>query len=225
MPRFTVSRHTGSKEGDHFDLLLEHGDALKTWRLENTSFQFPQAARQIKDHRKTYLDYEGEVSGGRGTVKVWDTGTYVVDRWSDKHIRIAVAGRQLKTRLRLDKTDEGGEGKEPVWTVLDAANVIRKNVAAFLRDFALDDAPTPELGDLRTALAVEERRILAVVDQYTHGNAVEWARAETDPLIRKRIESARARWQHPWLAAAKAYADKIEELTGLLREYERDRSA
>ena len=59
MPRFTVSRHTGSKEGDHFDLLLEHGETLKTWRLENTSFQFPQAARQIKDHRKTYLDYEG----------------------------------------------------------------------------------------------------------------------------------------------------------------------
>jgi bifunctional non-homologous end joining protein LigD len=225
MPRFTISRHTGSKEGDHYDFLLEHGDTLRTWRLENTSFQFPQGARQIKDHRKTYLDYEGEISGGRGSVKIWDTGTYVADRWSDQHIRIAIVGRQLKTRLRLDRTDEGGHGREPVWTVMDAANVIRKNVAAFLRDFALDDAPTPELGDLREALAHEERKILAVVDQYTHGGAVEWSQAETDPQIRKKLESAKARWQHPWLASAKAYADKIEELTGLLREYDRDRSA
>ena len=225
MPRFTISHHTGAKEGNHFDLLLEHGDSLKAWRLENVTFHFPQTAKQIKDHRKTYLDYEGEVSGGRGAVKIWDTGTYVVDRWDDAHLRIAVVGRQLKTRLRLDKTDEGTEGREPTWTVLDAANVIRKSVAAFLRDFALDDAPTPELGDLRSALADEERKILVAIDQYTHGGAVEWTHVETDPQLRKRIESAKARWQHPWLAAAKAYADKIEELTGLLREYERDRSA
>lgn len=219
MPRFTISRHEGSKEGDHFDLMVERGDALKTWRLETTAFQFPQAAKQVKDHRKMYLDYEGEVSGGRGTVKIWDTGDTLVDRWDEKHIRIAVAGRQLKTRLRLDKTDEGGEGKEPVWTVLDAANLLRKNTSAFLRDFSLDEAPTPELGGLRDALAAEERKMLAVVDQYTHGGAVEWTRIGTDPQLRKKIESARARWQHPWLTAAKAYADKIEELTALLREY------
>lgn len=225
MPRFTISRHEGSKEGDHFDLMLEHGDALKTWRLENTSFQFPQAAKQVKDHRKMYLDYEGEVSGGRGTVKIWDTGAYLVDRWEDLHIRIALVGRQLRTRLRLDRTDGGGEGKEPAWTILDAANVIRKNVSAFLRDFSLDDAPTPELGGLRAALATEERKILAVVDQYTHGGSVEWAQIGTDPELRKKIESARARWQHPWLTSAKAYADKIEELTTLLREYQPGRSA
>ena len=219
MPRFTISHHAGSKEGDHFDLMLEHGDSLRTWRLENTAFQFPQAAKQIKDHRKTYLDYEGEVSGGRGAVRIWDSGTYTVDRWDEKHIRIALTGRQIRTRLRLDRADAGSEGKEPAWTVLDAANVIRKNASAFLRDFALDDAPTPELSDLRGALAVEERRILAIVDQYTHGGAVDWTRVETDPDLRKKIESAKARWQHPWLTSAKAYADKIEALTALVREY------
>ena len=36
MPRFTISQHTGSKDGDHYDLMLEHGDSLKTWRLANT---------------------------------------------------------------------------------------------------------------------------------------------------------------------------------------------
>ena len=225
MPRFTISHHTGSKDGAHFDLLLEQGETLKTWRLENPSFQLPQAAKQIKDHRKLYLDYEGEVSGGRGTVKVWDTGSYLVDRWDEKHIRIALAGRQLRTRLRLDLADGGSEAKDPTWTILDAANVIRKNTSAFLRDFSLDDAPTPELGGLRAALATEEHKVLAVIDQYTHGATVEWAQIGTDPEIRKKLDSARARWQHPWLTAAKAYADKIEELTALLREYQPGRSA
>ena len=225
MPRFTISRHSGAKEGDHFDLLLEQGETLKTWRLENTAFQFPQAAKQVKDHRKLYLDYEGEISGGRGTVKIWDTGPYLVDRWDEKHIRVAITGRQVRTRLRLDRTDAGGDGKDPTWSVLDAANVVRKSAATFLRDFTLDDAPTPDLSDLRGALAREERRILALVDQYSHGGAVEWAQIGTDPELRKKIESARARWQHPWLAAAKAYADKIEELTALLREYRPGSSA
>jgi len=219
MPRFTISHHAGSKEGDHFDLLLEQGESLKTWRLENTAFQFPQSAKQIKDHRKLYLDYEGEVSGGRGTVKIWDTGTYLVDRWDDKHIRVALIGRQIRTRLRLDRVEAGGEGKDPAWTVLDAANVVRKNASVFLRDFTLDDAPTPELAELRGALALEERKVLAVIDQYTHGGTVDWTHAQTDPELRKKLESAKARWQHPWLTAAKAYADKIEELTALLREY------
>ncbi len=223
MPRFTISRHEGSKEGDHFDLMLEQGETLKTWRLESTSFQLPQAARQIKDHRKLYLDYEGEVTGGRGTVRIWETGSYLVDRWDEKHIRIAVAGRQLRTRLRLDRTEDSS--KEPAWTLLDAATVIRRNASAFLRDFSLDDAPTPELESLRTALATEERKILAVVDQYTHGGTVEWTRIETAPDLRRKIESAKARWQHPWLSAAKTYADKIGELTSLLREYAPERSA
>jgi hypothetical protein len=225
MTRFTISHHSGAKEGDHFDLLLEHGETLKTWRLENTAFQFPQSAKQMKDHKKLYLDYEGEISGGRGTVKIWDTGTYTIDRWDEKHIRIALTGRQTRTRLRLDRAEGGGEGKDPAWTVLDAANVIRKNASAFLRDLALDDGPTPELSEIRGALVLEERKILAIVDQYTHGGAVDWTHVETDPELRKKIDSARARWQHPWLTAAKAYADKIEALTALIREYKPSPSA
>jgi hypothetical protein len=220
MTRFTLSHHTGSKEGEHYDFMLERGDGLATWRLDSPTFQTPQKARQLKDHRKNYLDYEGEITGGRGRVRIWDTGVYLVDQWDDRHIRVALVGRQVRTRVRLDRMEADGTAKEPVWTVMDAANVIRKNASAFLRDFSLEDAPTPELGDLRTALAHEEHKILAVVDQYTHGGTVEWSLMEIDPEIRRKIESEKARWQHPWLAAAKAYADKLEELTSLLREYQ-----
>ena len=36
--------------------------------------------------------------------------------------------------------------------------------------------------------------------------------------MRKRIDSERARWQHPWLAAAKGYSEKLGELTELLKQ-------
>jgi hypothetical protein len=218
MQRFTISQHTGSKDGDHYDLMLEHGDGLKTWRLVNTAFQTFQVARQIKDHRKTYLDYEGEISGDRGRVKIWDTGTYSVDEWREDRIQVALVGRSLKTRLVLTLGAKHPEDSDPRWNVGDATQDLRRAAAALLRGASLDDAPNPELGDLRAALANEERKILSLVDQYTRGGSIDWSHTDLDSDVRKRIDSERARWQHPWLAAAKGYAEKLGELTELLKQ-------
>lgn len=218
MPRFTISHHTGSKEGDHYDLMLEHGDALKTWRLANTAFLVSQVVRQIKDHRKTYLDYEGEISGDRGRVKVWDTGTYSIDEWKDDRIQVALVGRSVKTRLILTLNAKHPEDTDPRWTLGDATQELRKAAAALLRGASLDDAPNAELRDLRDALSHEERKILSLVDKYTRGGAIDWSHTDLDSDMRKRIDSERIRWQHPWLAAAKGYAEKLSELTELLKQ-------
>jgi hypothetical protein len=218
MPRFTISHHTGSKEGDHYDLMLEHGDVLKTWRLANTAFLIAQVGRQIKDHRKTYLEYEGEISGDRGRVKIWDTGTYSVDEWKEERIQVALVGRSLKTRLILTLNAKHPEDTDPRWTVGDATQELRKAAIALLRGASLDDAPNAELGDLREALALEERKILSLVDQYTRGGAIDWSHTDLDSDMRKRIDSERLRWQHPWLSAAKGYAEKLSELTELLKQ-------
>jgi hypothetical protein len=218
MPRFTISHHTGSKDGDHYDLMLEHGDGLRTWRLVNTVFQTSQVARQIKDHRKSYLDYEGEIAGDRGRVKIWDTGTYTVDVWKDERIQVALVGRALKTRLVMTLGPKHPEDTDPRWHIGDATQELRRAAAALLRGASLDDAPNAELGDLRQALALEERKILSLVDQYTRGGEIDWSHTDLDSEVRKRIDSERARWQHPWLAAAKGYADKLGELTALLKQ-------
>lgn len=218
MPRFTISFHSGSKDGDHYDLMLEHGDGLKTWRLVNTAFQIFQVARQIKDHRKSYLDYEGEISGDRGRVKIWDTGTYSVDEWKDERIQVALVGKTLRTRLVFTLGPKHPEDSDPRWNIGDATQELRKATAALLRGASLDDAPNAELSDLRAALADEERKILSLVDQYTRGGSIDWSRTDLDSEVRKRIDSERARWQHPWLAAAKGYAEKLGELTELLRQ-------
>jgi hypothetical protein len=218
MPRFTISHHTGSKDGDHYDLMLEFGDGLRTWRLVNTAFQAFQVARQIKDHRKSYLDFEGEISGERGRVKIWDTGSYSIDEWKDDRIQVALVGRSLKTRLILTLGPKHPEDADPRWNVGDATQEIRKAAAALLRGASLDDAPNDDLVDLRKALANEEHKILSLVDQYTRGGAIDWSHTDFDPDVRKRIDKERVRWQHPWLAAAKGYADKLGELTEILRQ-------
>ena len=218
MPRFTISHHTGSKDGDHYDLMLEHGDGLRTWRLVNTAFQAFQVARQIKEHRKTYLDFEGEISGDRGRVKIWDTGSYTIDDWKDDRIQVALVGRSLKTRILLTLGPKHPEDADPRWNVGDATQEIRKAAAALLRGASLDDAPNEDLVDLRQALAHEEHKILSLVDQYTRGGTIDWSHTDLDPDVRKRIDKERVRWQHPWLAAAKGYADKLGELTEILRQ-------
>lgn len=75
MPRFAILEHDWPTR--HWDLLLEQGSALKSWRLLTE----PQPghtcpAEPNADHRLLYLDYEGEVSGNRGRVQRWDHGDY-----------------------------------------------------------------------------------------------------------------------------------------------------
>ena len=75
--RFVVQEHT-TPEGVHWDLMLEKGDVLTTFRLE----QPPRAAlgravRAVKifDHPPRFLTYEGPVQKGTGSVRIVDRGT------------------------------------------------------------------------------------------------------------------------------------------------------
>jgi len=72
-PRFVLLTH--HSEPVHHDLLLERADCCWTWRLTAPPDQAHEATR-IDDHRKHYLTYEGDISGGRGRVERIDRGTY-----------------------------------------------------------------------------------------------------------------------------------------------------
>jgi DNA polymerase Ligase (LigD) len=79
MPRFVILEHDHPEL--HWDLMLEIGAALKTWRLPAPPPDQPATALALGNHRIDYLDYEGPVSGNRGTVKRWDAGTYEELDW------------------------------------------------------------------------------------------------------------------------------------------------
>jgi hypothetical protein len=101
MPRFAVLIHD-SPRGLHCDFFLEQGDSLKTWALP----RIPEQGLEIigdalDDHRLLYLDYEGTISGGRGTVTRWDQGTFFVRRWTGDEISVEVDGSRIAGRVEL----------------------------------------------------------------------------------------------------------------------------
>jgi hypothetical protein len=74
MNRFVILAHDWPEP--HFDLLLEAGAVLRAWRLRGEPGAAAVPAEPNADHRTLYLDYEGPVSGDRGTVSRWDAGTF-----------------------------------------------------------------------------------------------------------------------------------------------------
>lgn len=78
--------------------MLEDGGVLLTWQLDACpaeSGPFPIAARRIGDHRKAYLNYEGPVSGDRGTVTRVDSGTFEFLARTSGLIEIMLSGGKL----------------------------------------------------------------------------------------------------------------------------------
>lgn len=94
--RFVVLEHV--RNGVHWDFFLDvDPDALlKCWAIDappRPGVDLP--ARALPDHRRLYLDYEGPVSGGRGTVRRWDEGRYVARVWEPTRILLDLRGTQL----------------------------------------------------------------------------------------------------------------------------------
>lgn len=120
MRRFVILRHelpAGSSRASHWDLMLEDGPALRTWALA----ELPRDGRQVDaeplpDHRKVYLDYEGPVSGNRGTVRRWDWGTYEALPASGRGVRLRLVGNRLQGEMRLDPASGGTDAEAYRWT-------------------------------------------------------------------------------------------------------------
>ena len=66
-----------SDRGLHWDLMLEQAGVLRTWALsEEPRIGSTIQGLLLDDHRLAYLEFEGEVTGGRGIVTAWMKGTY-----------------------------------------------------------------------------------------------------------------------------------------------------
>lgn len=108
--RFVVLHHqfpAASERADHWDLMLESESSLLTWALS----EFLEPGKSIRamvlaDHRKSYLDYQGQISGNRGSVSrvmhgdfVWKSGS------NNKQLVLNSEARQLEIEFL-------GDGKE-----------------------------------------------------------------------------------------------------------------
>lgn len=98
--RFAILEH--HRDGVHWDFLVEDGPALRTWAVDASIVEgVDLPARSLPTHRPIYLDYEGDISGGRGTVRQLDAGTCEVLEWRDDRVRLAIRGSQLVGLVEL----------------------------------------------------------------------------------------------------------------------------
>jgi len=92
--RFAVLEHRW--DGVHWDFLVEDGPTLRAWAIDAPIVEGADLpARALAAHRRIYLDYEGEVSGGRGSVRRWDRGECTVVEWGEGLVRLELRGAQL----------------------------------------------------------------------------------------------------------------------------------
>lgn len=110
MPSRFVILHHRLDAGEHWDLMLEQGDVLLTWQLLREpvdSSSLPIPARRIGNHRKAYLDYEGPLTGNRGTVRRVDSGTVEIEENAPKCVRFELNGGRLWGSFLLRPQAEG----------------------------------------------------------------------------------------------------------------------
>ncbi len=104
-----VILHHRLKGGEHWDLMLEHGQVLLTWQLEREptdAAALPIPARRIGDHRPAYLTYEGPVSGDRGDVRRVDAGTVEIQGLSAETCIFTLSDGRLRGRFVLSGHDD-----------------------------------------------------------------------------------------------------------------------
>jgi hypothetical protein len=106
MPRFVILEH--DHPFLHWDLMLQVGEVLRTWRLlQPPAVGATVPAEAVFDHRLLYLDYEGPISGDRGQVKRWDSGTYSGEVAAGPCIKIELHGERLQGQALLQREEQG----------------------------------------------------------------------------------------------------------------------
>ena len=106
--RFVILQHE-AEGGEHWDLMLECENALRTWRLAREPTDrasLPISAKRIFDHRKSFLGFEGPLRGGRGHVRRADAGTVKFEKFTDSECVFDLQGGRLSGSLRLGLSGE-----------------------------------------------------------------------------------------------------------------------
>jgi hypothetical protein len=143
MPRFVLLYHAcppGYVRPSHWDLMLESGDMLRAWALaqlprdwdaahirtvERDSECPPLAAgsevemTQLAEHRREYLDYEGDLSRQRGRVIRVAAGVYRTNGESADCCEYLLEGDTVSGALKLRRVNDSANR----WTLsCDVAN-------------------------------------------------------------------------------------------------------
>jgi hypothetical protein len=94
-----IQRHKKQDNPVHWDLMLESGDVLETFRIERPPEEWgggPIEAEKIFDHPLKFLSYEGPVNKGKGNVIIAETGIYRLVTREENRLTLEFSGIILK---------------------------------------------------------------------------------------------------------------------------------
>lgn len=110
---FVIHDHHASHH--HWDLRLSMDGVLKSWAVPKEPPKIKGVKRlaiQVEDHPLAYAKFEGiipEGNYGAGTVKIWDNGTYDLEKQTPKEIEVVFHGKKLKGKYVLIKSHFGSK--------------------------------------------------------------------------------------------------------------------
>ncbi len=125
-PSFVVQEHHARRL--HWDFRLEHDGVLVSWAVPKgppLSSGDHRLAVQTEDHPLAYGSFEGVIPKGQyggGSVTIWDSGTFEIEKWRPDEIIVVLHGRESgglggrPTRYVLVRTE--GAGEKSQWLLI-----------------------------------------------------------------------------------------------------------
>jgi hypothetical protein len=119
MPRFVLLHHEcppGYVKPSHWDFMLEFDPVLWTWELRRLPAAWngdaaeggTLTATRLADHRIDFLDFEGQLTGDRGSVRRLMEGEFEVLENTTDRLRVRLAGRDFAGDVQLTATSQRG---------------------------------------------------------------------------------------------------------------------
>lgn len=102
---FVIQEHHATSL--HWDLRLEQDGVLVSWAVPRGLPPDPEVnhlAVHTEDHPMEYATFSGEIPKGEyggGSMTIWDSGTYEIEKWSDREVKIVLHGSDSLSQGRF----------------------------------------------------------------------------------------------------------------------------
>ncbi|MFD3744390.1 ATP-dependent DNA ligase [Nocardia sp. NPDC058633] len=106
--RFVIQEHHARRL--HWDVRLEHDGVLASWAVPKgppTEPKHNRLAVRTEDHPLEYLHFHGTIPQGEygaGQMTIWDSGTYVTEKWRADEVIVELDGERVSGRYAFIQT-------------------------------------------------------------------------------------------------------------------------
>src|ERR1700749_3550530 len=89
----------------HWDFRLERDGVLVSWAIPKGLPPDPRVnhlAVRTEDHPLEYATFAGDIAAGEyggGHVSIWDHGTYELQKWTDREVKVVLSGQRAQGRF------------------------------------------------------------------------------------------------------------------------------